>query len=237
MAHERTAKDLGINLIHLPLTMGNSKKEWESPISGNFVLVETAVLDHYRNDGWRGYSGEGGLILNLIKAMSFPKIDISNRSTFIEALYAQNVSFQRDRFEVAWLLQNVKDATPRQIKNNFEIMASRKAHTINYGSFTSTCNGSMLDHFPNLELYMFLELFDALGRDKLFDVASIFSSNPYSYRNGWPDITIWKNGEVKFFEVKAPGDKLHNSQKAIINTFLKPLGLDFALVDVIVKAT
>lgn len=108
MAHEKTAKALGVNLIHLPLVAGNSKKEWRSPITGKFELVETAVLDYYLNDGWRGYSGEGGLILNLIKAMSFPNINIRNRSTFIEAIYAQNVAFESDRFEVDWLLKMSK---------------------------------------------------------------------------------------------------------------------------------
>lgn len=235
MAHEKTAKALGVNLIHLPLVAGNSKKEWRSPITGKFELVETAVLDYYRIDGWRGYSGEGGLILNLIKAMSFPNINIRNRSTFIEAIYAQNVAFESDRFEVDWLLKNVKEASPTQIKNNFDIMASKEMHTINYGSFSSTCCASMLDYFPQLQSYMFLELFDALGRDKLFDIAKIFSCDPYLYRKGWPDITIWKDGVVKFLEVKSPGDKLHNSQKTIINAFLKPLGLDFSLIDVVYK--
>jgi len=235
VAHERTAKNLDIDLIHLPLAIGNSKKEWKSPITGKFELVETAVLDYYRNDGWRGYSGEGGLILNLIKAMSFPKVDIGNRSTFIEALYAQNVAFDEDRFEVDWLLKNVKSATAKQIKNNFGIMASRKPYTIDYGSFSTTNSTSMLDYFPHLESYMFLELFEALGNDKMLDIAKIFSNDPYKYRKGWPDLTIWKNGEVKFLEVKSPGDRLHSSQKVIINSFLKPLNLDFSLVDVTIK--
>lgn len=235
MAFEKTARDLGINLIHLPLIIGNGKKEWQSPITGNFVLVEKAVLDHYRSDGWRGYSGEGGLILNLIKAMSFPEIDMGNRSTFIEALYAQNVAFEYDRFEVDWLLKNVKESTAEQIKHNFAIMSSRTPYTIDYGAFSSTYHSSMLDYFPYLELYMFVELFDALGRDKLFDIAKIFSNDPYTFRKGWPDITMWKNGEVKFLEVKSPGDKLQSSQKTIIDTFLKPLELDFSLVDVFAK--
>lgn len=235
MAHERTAKNLGIDLIHLPLTIGSSHKEWKSPITGNFELVETAVLDYYRNDGWRGYSGEGGLILNLIKAMSFPKVDIGNRSTFIEALYAQNVSLDEDRFEVDWLLQNVKLATAMQIKNNFRIMASRETYTIDYGSFSSTSNTSMLDYFPSLESYMFLELFEAMGNDKILNIAKIFSEDPYKYRKGWPDLTMWKNGRVKFLEVKSPGDRLHSSQKTIINSVLKPLNLDFSLVDVTIK--
>ncbi|WP_435794212.1 VRR-NUC domain-containing protein [Neptuniibacter pectenicola] len=235
MAHERTAKNLDINLIHIPLFMGNNKKKWKSPITGKFVRVENAVLDYYKIRGWNGYAGEGGLILNLIKAMSFPKVSNRNRATYIEALYAQNVSFEQDRFQIEWLLSNVKQATLRQIKSNFKIMASRKFYTIDFGGFTGTQNTSMLDFFPNLELDLFIELFNSLGNQKIFEIAKIFSKNPYEYRKGWPDLTVWKGGEVKFLEVKAPGDRLHKNQKAIINSFIKPLELDFSLVDVFVE--
>ena len=232
VAHERTAKSLGIELIHLPLIMGRNKKEWKSSVTGKFELVETAVLDYYVSGGWHGYAGEGGLILNLIKAMSFPKIDFGNRSTFIEALYAQNVAFEKDRFEIDWLLSNVRKATASQVKNNFEVMSSSKVLTIDYGGFSSSSNISMLDFFPSLKLSMFLELLEALGNNKIFEIAKIFSIDPYEYRKGWPDLTIWKNGIVKFLEVKSPGDSLHQSQKKIIRTFIKPLKLNFALIDV-----
>ena len=232
MAHERTAKSLDIELIHLPLVMGRNRKEWKSSVTGKFELVENAVLDFYINDGWQGYAGEGGLILNLIKAMSFPKIDFGNRSTFIEALYAQNIAFENDRFKVDWLLSNVQKATAAQVKNNFEVMSSSKVHTIDYGSFSSTSSTSMLDFFPGLKLSMFLELLEALGKNKIFEIAKIFSIDPYEYRKGWPDLTIWRNGIVMFLEVKSPGDSLRQSQKKIIRTFIKPLKLNFALIDV-----
>ena len=90
----------------------------------------------------------------------------------------------------------------------------------------------MLDFFPGLKLSMFLELLEALGKNKIFEIAKIFSIDPYEYRKGWPDLTIWRNGIVKFLEVKSPGDSLSQSQKKIIRTFIKPLKLNFALIDV-----
>ncbi|MCH7959614.1 MAG: VRR-NUC domain-containing protein [Candidatus Hydrogenedentes bacterium] len=232
MALERTAKELEIDLIHLTFEMGKSKKEWKSPTSGKWVLVEDAVLDHFKNIGWRGYSREGGLLLNLIKAMSFPKVDDRNRATYIEALYAKNVAFDEDKYEVEWLLKNVNIATKKKIRKNFKIMSSSKAHTWFGFGFSSTSTTSMLDFFPNLEEWMFIELYEALGNYKLREIAKIFAKNPYEYRKGWPDLTIWKNGKVKFLEVKSPGDRLHKSQKTIINDIIKPLNLDFSLVDV-----
>jgi hypothetical protein len=60
-------------------------------------------------------------------------------------------------------------------------------------------------------------------------IASKFAQAPYEYRRGWPDITMWKGSELRFVEVKAPGDKLQQSQKTIVNEFAKPLGLNFSL--------
>ena len=66
MAQERTAKDLGIDLIHLERKRGERRGKWRHPARGNDVSVEFACLGHYENLGWRGSCREGGLILNLI---------------------------------------------------------------------------------------------------------------------------------------------------------------------------
>ena len=103
------------------------------------------------------------------------------------------------------------------------------------------CNGiryssrSILEYNPYLEEWMLLELFQSMGNARILDIARKFSEDPYEYRKGWPDLTIWKNGQTKFLEVKAPGDSLQKSQQIIIDEFIKPLHLDFALVDVQAK--
>jgi hypothetical protein len=205
---------------------------WVSPQDGRLVGVEEAVLAKFRLDGWRGYSGEGGLVLNLIKAMSFDKIAPRNRSTYIEALYAQNVAFDEDRFPPEALLGRVAAADRRTVEKNFYVMASRETLTVQYDGFSSTSSTSMLDFFPGLECWMFVELFEVAGNKLMHDIASKFMQAPYEYRRGWPDITMWKDGELRFIEVKAPGDKVRDSQKKIITEFSKPLRLNFSLAGV-----
>ncbi|MGH8497256.1 MAG: VRR-NUC domain-containing protein [Methylococcales bacterium] len=90
----------------------------------------------------------------------------------------------------------------------------------------------MLDFFPGLERWMFVELLDVAGNKLMHSIANKFIEAPYEYRRGWPDITMWKNGELRFVEVKAPGDKVRDSQKKIITEFSKPLGLSFFLAGV-----
>ncbi|MGH8556402.1 MAG: hypothetical protein ACRESZ_02850 [Methylococcales bacterium] len=109
---------------------GSQINNWVSPQDGRSVSVEEAVLDKFRLDGWRGYSGEGGLILNLIKAMSFEKIAPRNRATYVEAVYAENVAFDEDRFSPEVLLAHVATADRRTVERNFDLMASRKTLTI-----------------------------------------------------------------------------------------------------------
>ncbi|CAM4103836.1 Fanconi-associated nuclease [Vibrio vulnificus] len=232
MAQERIAKNLGVELIHLGLQMGASKKEWKSNFSHNFVSVEQAVLEHYISEGWQGYAGEGGLLLNLIKAMSFPVLSPRHKSTFVEALYAQNVAFEEDRFDRSWLINNVKKATPTQVSANFAVMSSDETFELDLGSFRLTQQSTVLDFFPNLSDSLLSGLHLHLGNTKLAEIAEIFAQDPYAYRKGWADLTIWKDGCVKFLEVKAPGDRVQSSQKVIIEKFVKPLALDFAIVDV-----
>lgn len=234
MTFERMAQNLGIRLLHIPLEIDEHKK-WKSDLTGHPVSVEQAILDLFKIKNWNGYAGEGGLILNLIKAMSFPSISKRHRSVFIEAIYAKNVAFKDDLFETEWLLNNVYCATEGQIRENYKTLSSNDIYKINYGSFTSTDNMSMLDFFPDLKENLFIELYNNLGNKKIREIAEIFSTNPYEYRKGWPDVTLWKDNIVYFLEVKAPGDRLQKSQKTIINKFIKPLNLNFALVNVSIR--
>ena len=51
----------------------------------------------------------------------------------------------------------------------------------------------------------------ALQDRGLIDDFSVITSNGYTYGNGWPDLTLIKDNEVLFIEVKTT-DKMHESQ-------------------------
>lgn len=228
----RSAEKLGLPFEEISLCRG-PEKAWTCPQSGGFLSVEEAVLSHYKMDGWRGYSGEGGLLLNLIKAMSFKEVPHRNRATYIEALYLQNVAFEEDRFAPATLLEQVLLADTETVVKNFDVMAYREMTVERYAGIRSSESTSMLDFFPGLERWMFVELLAVAGNTLLHAIASKFAENPYEYRRGWPDITMWRGRELRFVEVKGPGDRLHQSQKTIVAEFAKPLGLHFTLASVL----
>lgn len=218
MALERTATDLGVDLLQIGLERIDGKR-WRAP-GCRATSVEQAVLQCFEPDGWVGYWREGGLLLNLIKAMSFPTMLPRQKHTFIESIYAQNGT-PENRFEKGWLLHNVRNATRDQISRNAHLMLTGHRG-----------DSAITEYFPGLEHWMFLGLFDALGRDAIYAIASRFAEDPYEYAKGWPDVTMWKQDAVRFLEVKAPGDSLQKSQWIIARQFIGPFSLQFELVAV-----
>lgn len=228
-ARQRTAERAGFRYLEVPLISGASGKEWVCPQRGIHLPLERAVLSHFERDGWRGFAGEGGLLLNLIKCMSFRSLPIHHRLTYSEAIYAQNIAFEKEKVAVKHLLGTLLQATQTQVQRNFSLMLDRGSFTVVRGSIRSTSTGSVLDYFPNLESWMLFELFQVAGRALIHRTATVFARDPYEYPRGWPDITMWKDCQLRFVEVKAPGDTLSQSQKIIAAQFADPLGLDFVL--------
>jgi hypothetical protein len=231
---QRNAEKAGFAYLTLPLRCGNAPKEWLCPTKGTVMTVERAVLSHFESQGWRGYWREGGLLLSLIKSMSFKSLDYDERTRYIEALYTLAAQPQSGRpYTVSDLLACVAAATPEQIARNFDHMNSRGPFHEVHENWSSSNTSSIQDAYPGLERWMLLELFQVAGTDLLHRIATIFATDPYEFRRGWPDITMWKDGQLRFVEVKAPGDSLGKSQKTIAQHFALPLGLDFTMIDVL----
>ncbi len=104
-------------------------KDWRFTSTDPWMDVEPAALDHYRSLGWDGAASEGGLILTLIKAASFEMLGTRNADTFVEALYAQNVAFDQDRFDPGQLIATVSNANRGQIARNWKVIAASAGDT------------------------------------------------------------------------------------------------------------
>jgi tetratricopeptide (TPR) repeat protein len=214
---EQQAGRLGIQHEVVLLEKGGGK-DWRHGANDLWTTVEIGALEHYRSIGWGGAASEGGLILTLIKAASFEALDARNSDTFVEALYAQNVAFDQDRFAPERLIATVSNATRRQIERNWKVIAASAGNSPAY--------------YPNVREHHVTGLFDALGPGRLAEIAAVFATAPYDLRAGWPDLTLWQDGKVKFVEVKGPSDSFHASQARLITKLLLPLGFDVGLAEV-----
>jgi len=214
---EQQAQRLGIE-HELALLEQGATKEWRLKPTDPWMSVEEAALEHYSAEGWTGAAAEGGLMLTLIKAASFAALQPRNANTFVEALYTQNVAFDEDSFNMDQLIETAVRATRMQIERNWEVIAATAGKTPAY--------------YPRVCLNHVTGLHEALGSQRLGAIARLFAQAPYDLRAGWPDLTLWRDGEIRFVEVKAPGDSMHASQARLISTILVPLGFRVGIAEV-----
>lgn len=217
---EQQADRLGIRHEAISLETGG-RKQWRWRDTDPYSGVEDAALARYVDEGWEGAAAEGGLVLTLIKAASFRPVAIRNADTFIEALYAQNVAFDEDRFSPEQMVSTIEAADIEQLRSNWQVI-------------TATA-GSTPAFYPKVFWPHVGGLFAALGANRLAQIASIFATASYDLRAGWPDLTLWRGGEVRFVEVKAPTDQMHATQTRLISTLLKPLNFDVSLAEIRVR--
>lgn len=162
---------------------------------------EKAALEFFEKQGYVGYCHEGSLILNVIKALMLDKLaelNIFNSradacSRYIEAQLKSLNNY------TCILVESIKNTSRAKFIENFREIIDTPL---------------IKREYPELSINVAISLFDALEIDDFIRVAYKLSENPYAFRKGWPDLTIIKDKEVKFIEVKTT-DKLHKSQ---INT-------------------
>ena len=205
----------GYKYSSIDLIRSSVSGKWLNPYTRKICSVEEAALGYFHSRGWRWFHREGGLLLNLIKAASFKKIPDCYLSVYVEAIYAHNIANKEYIYSIRDLLSNIENTNIHIIVNNYNRM-ERKIDR----------------YFPGLKEYMIVELYNILGNEKLNMIAKKFSENPYEYRKGWPDLTIWRDNFLRFIEIKTSNDRLHESQKVIAREFGLPLSLDFGLIEV-----
>lgn len=191
-------------------------KRWRASDRTPWGSVEQAAFARFEAEGWTGDDGEGGLILSLIKAASIRNLSPVYASAFVEGLYFHPRS--GDMPSVSQMLTNVACATTDDVLRTYRVLAAGANETPVY--------------YPSVTRAKILGLFAALGRERLHAIATLFAAAPYELRAGWPDLTLWRDDQILFREVKAPGDRLHASQKRLVETILRPLSYDVGVIDV-----
>ena len=76
-------------------------------------------------------------------------------------------------------------------------------------------------YYPGLTANIMSSLFAAIGAERLAQITAALMENPYSYRAGWPDLTMVKDSDMFWVEIKTT-DRLHMSQIMTIYR-MKPL--------------
>lgn len=213
----------------IALRYGGSKR-WKAKRSDAWTSVEHAALQHYQASGWAGYAGEGALINVLITAASCPKPNDYHYGT--DEIWIRRI----EGGDIGSLLENIRNSNARRLRRTIEVMLGEFLPTWPFSTRWSPLYFQPLAKtrpYRLLRPWHLLEAYQALGPRRLAEIAEVFVSDPFTYKAGWPDITIWRKRVIEFKEIKAPNDTLRASQKRIIGDILIPLGFSVAVVNVI----
>ena len=169
---------------------------------------EYAAWRHFSSIGYSGAYCEGGPILLLIRAAALDVLTSLN--TFNSRQDACS------RFTEAQL-------TIHQEHSNLILSTIRSADTVHVVRSFNEIYTSLLvqECYPGLTAEAMASLFIALGSEMLAQITAAIMEAPYSYRAGWPDLTMTNGEQMLWAEVKTT-DQLHMSQISTLHR-MKPL--------------
>ena len=212
----RQAEMLGLPFESITVVKSKSGKGWFLPQCGSFAPPEHIVLDRYRADGWSGVACEGDQILNTLKAACLDFLIEVNTFGDPDDACGRYLEAQCTihKAQASQIVASVVAATEDTIRKNFT--------RINENQFIQA-------NHPRMDIEVAVGLWRTLGEARLKGIISKFLEDPYSYRAGWPDLTLIRGEELAFVEVKT-SDRMRLSQLSIVQEFVIPIGLPFRVV-------
>lgn len=176
---------------------------------------ETALLAHYKSLGYIGVSCEGIGILTVLKALMLDKLakynSFNDRDDACTRYLEAQFTILKEKIDE--IISEIKLVLKNRFVSNFQEIISKPFIALEY---------------PELSIEFASALFDAVDKELFIKVANKLSEDPYTFRNGWPDLTLIKDGGVSLVEVKTT-DKLHDSQLITIPIMRDMLPFKFSV--------
>ena len=190
---------------------------------GSGISPEIYCYNSFVQDGYVGSYCEGGAFGAAIKALC------------LDALTETSIFFGTciDAREDACLKGVVGLSHLEAGKLETVIKQSHQTSKTKYlAAFTEITSYSLIrEWYPGLSLEFADALFDAVPRSH-FERLARWVAKAHEHRNGWPDLTLVKDGHLKFVEVKTT-DKLHHSQFVTIPALVREIGADVSVLQLV----
>lgn len=169
---------------------------------------EFAAWRYFSSLGYKGGYCEGGVVLLLIRAAALDILaDINtfrSRQDACTRFTEAQLTIQKEHSDL--LLSTIRSADTGRVVRNFD----------------EIYNSPMIEEwYPGLTSDAIALLFDTLGAERLAAITNAIMEDPYTYRAGWPDLTMTNSSEMLWAEVKTT-DRLHHSQITTLHR-MKPL--------------
>lgn len=206
-------------LLDIPfLEVTLDRLNYAPPSLNGKVSAELAAFTYFQAQGYQGSYREGHAILNLMRCACLGFL--RQHTPFGDPIDASRHYFEAQctslQMHSEKIVHEIASATHRSVSSNLRRFLRHNVEESLY---------------PTMDHAAMVALWDALGAQKVAEIASIFVQDPYGFRAGWPDLTITRDGTVLFIEIKTT-DKLHKSQVRTIYELIKPADLDIRVLRV-----
>lgn len=193
------------------------KTIWLDPREGGECSVEAMCLSHYRNQGWKGFHSEGGIVRTLFAYLFYDVLFTYVPNVFQTQYQTCPLDLHTDAFYPSRISEI--NARLNEISNSDAESIIRRVYTEHHER--RTCVVGLDWTYDVNDLYEIARCFDG---EALATVCKVMAQEYGQRGGGVPDLFLWKladeegnKGEVKFVEVKSENDRLSDTQRLWIH--------------------
>ncbi|KAE8266727.1 hypothetical protein A4X09_0g5622 [Tilletia walkeri] len=169
--------------------------------------VEHLVLQHFEKDGFKGVHDEGSVLTTLFVLAMWDVIYMSVEGAFETRYQSEPLDMRSDAFAIVRRDQITQRLSAIAEIGGLEFIMAADERERPRQTWASGCNW-------DYSREMLLEVTECLGGRPLSTICQILCEERQHCQSGMPDLCVWnmKTKEVRFVEVKGPGDELRSKQ-------------------------
>ncbi|EMD38241.1 hypothetical protein CERSUDRAFT_93772 [Gelatoporia subvermispora B] len=177
------------------------------------VTVEMFALQHYENQGYKGFHCEGRIVTTLFGILFWDIIFASIPGAFETPFQTAPLDIAEDTFyysRQALVEDRLTDLKAGKALQLVEDVCAQHEET------GTLCVGVRWDLFTSEDL---IQIVECLGGEALAVICRLLCEEYDTRTSGVPDLIVWntKTSDCRFVEVKGPGDSLQENQKTWID--------------------
>ncbi|KAF2132809.1 hypothetical protein P153DRAFT_283454 [Dothidotthia symphoricarpi CBS 119687] len=192
------------------------KTRWLDPREDGECSVEAMCLSHYRNEGWKGYHSEGGIVRTLFAYLFYDVLFTYIPNVFQTPYQTCPLDLHTDAFYPSRISEI--NARLNEISNGDAPTIMQRIYDDHHER--RTCVVGLDWTYDVADLLEIVQCFDG---EALATVCKVMAQEYGQRGGGVPDLFLWKvgedekKGEVKFAEVKSENDRLSDTQRLWIH--------------------
>lgn len=198
-------------------TRRGGKTIWIDPRETGECSVEAMCLSHYRNQGWKGFHSEGGIVRTLFAYVFYDVLFTYVPNVFQTQYQTCPLDLHTDAFYPSRISEI--NARLNEVSNGDAPDIIQRVYAEHHERRTCVVG---LDW--SYDVNDLLEIARCFDGEALATVCKVMAQEYGQRGGGVPDLFLWKvageeggQGEVKFVEVKSENDRLSDTQRLWIH--------------------